>query len=31
MSVSHHDDVDKEEAAFWLQLAAWQGNCEAAG
>ena len=30
MSNSYHDDVNKDEAVFWLQLAAWQGNCEAA-
>ena len=29
LSVSHHDDVDKEEATFWLKLAALQGNSEA--
>ncbi len=27
---SHHDNVDKDEATFWLQLAALQGNSEAA-
>jgi len=29
-SIAHHDDIDKDEAVFWLQLAALQGNCEAA-
>lgn len=29
MSASHHNDIDKDEATFWLQLAASQGNYEA--
>ena len=29
LSVSHHDDIDKDEVSFWLQIAALQGNCEA--